>query len=784
MNEKSLRVLEWPKVRELVAERTSFSLSREVIGKLSPTTDLKEAVRALALTTEGVRLLWKHGEPPLGGANDISQVVGRARLGGILDPDQFMPIGDFLYCIEQLDRYLDEEEGVLVDLAAALLPLGALKDEIERCIDREGYVKDSASPELGRLRSKMRTLANRIRDRLDSMVHSAATQKILQDPIITVRNGRYVVPVKAEYRSKFQGIVHDQSGSGATLFMEPAFAVELNNDLNVAQQEEHAEVQRILKRLTAMVAEESAVLLENLQIVTELDCIFAKARFSRAIDGVEPTLNDGGRIQIKQGRHPLLKGHVVPIDVWLGTDFHLLVITGPNTGGKTVTLKTVGLFSLMAQAGLHIPADPGSELAVFHGIYADIGDEQSIEQSLSTFSSHMTTIVGVLENLQANSLVLLDELGAGTDPTEGAALATAILEHLRSRGVHTIATTHYSDLKSYAYTHDGVENASVEFDLKTLRPTYRLSIGIPGKSNAFAISRRLGLGEDIVGKAQALLSSEHMQVEDMIGEIENNRRQAEQDRVTAENLRQKYEALKSKYEGQIDELDEARSELIDEAREEARRLLEQTQAEVNTILGRVRRMGREELEESVKDYRKEIAGKTQALGKARKARPQTPGPTNLKPGEEIRIKSLRQNGFVLEPPGTNGDVLIQAGIMKITVKVDDVERVQTKEKKSQGSGKDGGVQRSHLAKSSNIRSEIDLRGKTVEEGLALVDKYLDDAFLSSLGRVQLIHGKGTGALGDAIQQYLNTHLHVQDFRYGAPSEGGHGVTIVDIYLPR
>lgn len=784
MNEKSLRVLEWPKVRELVAQRTSFSLSRDAIQRLAPRTELAAVSRDLELTSDGVRLLWKHGEAPFGGASDISQIIGRARLGGILDPDQLLPIGSFLYCTAQLKKYLGDEEGLLADLARSLIPLPHLKAEIERCIDQEGYVKDSASPELGRIRSKMRTLANRIRERLDSMVHSTAMQRILQDPIITIRNGRYVVPVKAEYRSKFQGIVHDQSGSGATLFMEPAFAVELNNDLIVAEQEEQAEVQRILKRLTSLVSEESAGLLDSLQTVTRLDCIFAKARFSRAIDGVEPKMNDEGRIHIKQGRHPLLTGNVVPIDVWLGTDFHVLVITGPNTGGKTVTLKTVGLFSLMAQSGLHIPADPGSELSVFTGIYADIGDEQSIEQSLSTFSSHMTTIVGILDGLQDNSLVLLDELGAGTDPTEGAALATAILEHLRSAGVHTIATTHYSDLKSYAYTREGVENASVEFDLKTLRPTYRLSIGIPGKSNAFAISRRLGLGENIIGKAQALLSSDHMQVEDLIGEMETNRRQAEQDRLAAEKLRREYEDLKSKYEGDLESFAEERAELMDEARLEARSLLEQTQVEVNAILGQVRRMGREELEESVKGYREEIASKSQALGKLQKEKPKGQGPSDLRPGEEIRIKSLRQRGFVLETPAAGGDVLIQAGIMKITVKLEDVERVQPEETKS-GSrkGGGGGAQRSHLAKSSSIRNEIDLRGKTIEEGLALVDKYLDDAFLSSLGRVQLIHGKGTGALGDAIQQYLARHPHVQTYRYGAPNEGGHGVTVVDIHLP-
>lgn len=780
MNEKSLRVLEWTKVRDLVAERTSFSLSRERINELVPKTDLKEVVHTLALTTEGVRLLWKHGDAPFGGASDIRSEVGRARIGGALDPGQLLTIGDFLYCVAQLKKFLADEEGPLAEFASSLVSIPTLREEIERCIEHDGTVRDWASPELGKIRNKLRTLANRLRERLDNMVHSPAMQKILQEPIVTVRNGRYVVPVKSEYRSKFQGIVHDQSGSGATLFMEPAFAVELNNELNVAEQQEQAEIERILRKLSGVVSENSQVLLSNLELVTELDCIFAKARYSRAIDGVEPIMNGEGRIHIKQGRHPLLRGEVVPIDVWLGEDFHVLVITGPNTGGKTVTLKTVGLFSLMAQAGLHIPAASGSTLAVFSGIYADIGDEQSIEQSLSTFSSHMTTIVEILKEVGPNSLVLLDELGAGTDPTEGAALATAILEHLRAAKIHTIATTHYSDLKSYAYTNDGVENASVEFDLQTLRPTYRLSIGIPGKSNAFAISQRLGLSSSIIEMAQALLSSDHAKVEDLIGEMESSRRQAQEDQIAAERLRHEYEELKRKYERELAGLQERRLAILDEAREEAKSLLEQTQSEINTILGAVRRMGKEELEESVKEYRTQLTQKTQKLSVKRREKPQAQGPKNLKPGEEVRIKSLRQTGFVLEPPTSSGDVQVQAGIMKITVKHADLERVEEQTKQV---AKKRGSSRGHLAKSRTISNEIDLRGKSVEEGLALVDKYLDDAFLSSLGRVRIIHGKGTGVLRDAIQQYLARHPHVHHFGYAAPNEGGNGATVVDLHQP-
>ncbi|HBG08460.1 MAG: endonuclease MutS2 [Limnochordia bacterium] len=780
MNEKSLRVLEWPKVRKLVADRASFSLSREMLNELMPKTDLHQVMMDLSLTTEGVRLLWKHGEPPFGGASDIRAAVGRARLSGTLDPQQLLAVADFLYCTAQLKKYLEDEEGPLAEFRQGLVPLQGLREEIERCLDHDGTVRDWASPELGRIRSKMRTLANRLKDRLESLIHSASMQKILQESIITVRNGRYVVPVKSEYRGKFQGIVHDQSGSGATLFMEPAFAVELNNQLSLAAQEEQAEVERILKRLSASVGEHAQELLGNLQVVTELDCIFARARYSRAIDGVEPVINGEGRIHIKQGRHPLLTGNVVPIDIWLGEDFHVLVITGPNTGGKTVTLKTVGLFCLMAQAGLHIPAAPGSTLPVFQGIYADIGDEQSIEQSLSTFSSHMSTIVQILSELQEDSLVLLDELGAGTDPTEGAALATAILDHLRSRGIHTVATTHYSELKTYAYSNDGVENASVEFDLQTLKPTYRLAIGIPGKSNAFAISRRLGLDQEIVDRGQALLSSHHVRVEDLIGEMESSRRQAEQDRLIAESMRREQEELKAEYERKLQALTERREEMLEQARREALALLEETHSELNQILGAARRMGKDELETSVKEYRERIKTRSAELRAQSREQPKVQGPQDLKRGEAVRIKSLRQSGFVLEPPGPDEEVQVQVGIMKITVPLGDLERVETSPARERRAG---GTVRSHLAKSAQIRSELDLRGKTVEEGLALVDKYLDDAFLSSVGRVRLIHGKGTGALGEAIQGYLAGHPHVKGFRYADPNQGGRGVTVVDIHPP-
>jgi DNA mismatch repair protein MutS2 len=670
----------------------------------------------------------------------------------------------------------------LAELSLGLVPIPSLFGEIGRCIDDEGLVRDSASPELARIRQKQRTLANRIRDRLDSLIHSQAAQKMLQDPIVTLRGGRYVVPVKSEYRSQFQGIVHDQSASGATVFMEPAFAVELNNELRLAEQAEQAEIERILRSLSEAVASHAGQLLHNLEVIAELDAIFARAKFSRAIGGTEPIINDRGFIRIKQGRHPLLSGEVVPIDVWLGDDFHVLVITGPNTGGKTVTLKTVGLFCLMAQAGLHVPAHDGSELAVFSGIYADIGDEQSIEQSLSTFSSHMTNIIEILQAVTPNSLVLLDELGAGTDPAEGAALATVILEYLRVRGVRTIATTHYSELKNYAYGNPDVENASVEFDVETLRPTYKLAIGVPGRSNAFAISQRLGLDASLVEAAQELLGADHVRTEDLIGEIERDRRQTAQAREEAEALRREYERLRSEYARRLQALEEEKDAVLAEARAEQERLLAEARSELDRLLGEVRRLERGEAEEQVKLARERIISQQEDLAKQRPKPAAKEGPTQLKPGEQIRIKSLRQLGYVLEPPTASGEVLVQAGIMKITVPVHDLERVDQQPAKVVNRSHSTGTSR--LSKSSTIRSELDIRGKTVEEGLALLDKYLDDAFLSSLARVRIIHGKGTGALRAAVKDYLRSHPFVKDFQDGAPNEGGSGVSVVELDISR
>lgn len=774
MDERSLRVLEWDKIKDKLAAYASFSLGRELVQTLQPSRDYVVVEENLHLTTVGLKMLWKHGVPPFGGATDISSILKRTKIGGILDGSELLKITGVLYCSSQMRRYLAKSEDDFALYIERLSDFRQLVGEIERCLDEDGCVKDKATPELAGIRKRMQSLSQRIRDRLDSIVHSNKNQKWLQESIVTIRSGRYVVPVKQEYRALFGGIVHDQSASGATLFVEPAEIVELNNQLRIANQEEEREIQRILLKLSQMVEPEVDSIQTTLNTLAELDLIFAKARHSQVIRGTAAAIHNNGYINIKKGRHPLLTGSVVPIDIWLGDKFSILVITGPNTGGKTVTLKTLGLFAVMTQAGLHIPADEGSTMAVFDNIFADIGDEQSIEQSLSTFSSHMSNIVKIINHMSGKSLVLLDELGAGTDPAEGAALAAALLDHLRANKVMAVATTHYSELKNYAYAHPEVENACVEFDLKSLQPTYRLSIGIPGKSNAFAIAKRLGLPDDIVDSAQALMTEEQIKVDDIISEIEVNRKETVKARQEAEEFRLEYQRLKRHYAELDAELTNKRTQIMSEARQNAEKLIKETRLELDLLIGELRHQQNLDLEKIVQEKRKELIAKQKSYQVVENTAKTRQKPDELKAGELVRVKSLDQVGSIIELSQT--DALVQVGVMRINAKATDLERVETapKEVVRRYSGS------SRTAKSKSIRSEISVRGYSIEDATAAVDKYLDDAFLSSLTQVRIIHGKGTGALRHAIQVQLQTHPHVKSFQLASPSEGGSGVTVVEL----
>lgn len=774
MDNHSLHVLEWGKIREIIADLASFSLGKKLVLELEPQTEFSFVKQQLDLTTAALELLWKYSVPPFGGAVDISSILHRARIGGLLNGEELLKLAGVLQCIEKMRHYLGKSADFTWYIEQ-LIDLPHVKNEINRCLDDEAQVKDRASSQLAAIRQRKRSLANKVADKLDNIIHSSSNQKLLQESIVTIRNGRYVVPVKQEYRSIFGGIVHDQSSSGATLFIEPTVVVEINNQLRITQQEETKEIDRILRKLSDLVRPEVDTIEVALDTLAKLDMLFAKAKYSKQIHGTAPKLNNKGYISIKKGRHPLLTGNVVPIDLWIGDQFSILVITGPNTGGKTVTLKTVGLFAVMTQAGVHIPADEGSQMAVFDNIFADIGDEQSIEQSLSTFSSHMNNIVEIIKQLTNNSLVLLDELGAGTDPTEGAALATVLLEYLRDKKVKAIATTHYSELKNFAYENPEVENASVEFDLKTLKPTYRLSIGIPGKSNAFSIAQSLGLPTEIVTAARSLLSEERIQADDIISEMETNRRLTDKARREAEELRLQYEQYKTKYEKMECELKEQKQAIISEANEQAEMLIKQKKQELDLLIGELRQQQNIDLEKIVADKRSELIEQQKRFRQSSKkpAISSTP-PKELKPGELVKVLSLNQTGQILEL--TDDEAVVQIGIMRVSVPLTDTERA---ERKQQTDNKRNQVS-SKVKKSDSIRPEIHVRGLTIEETTVAVDKYLDDAFLSSLTQVRIVHGKGTGALRDAVGRQLRTHPHVKSFRLAEPSQGGSGVTVVEL----
>lgn len=728
----------------------------------------------------------------MGGIHDIRDSLKRVEIGAILNPGELLKTADVLRAVRNLksyasnDRIKTDEDNIVSELIGCLESNKRIEDRIYMSILSEDEIADNASPTLANIRRQIRNAQESIKDKLNDIIRSSRYQKYIQEPIVTLRGDRYVIPVKQEYRTEIPGLIHDSSASGATIFIEPMAVVEANNHIRELKIKEQAEIEKILGELTGEIRGIVDSLKSNVSILGRLDFIFAKARLSLDYNCVCPVLNDEHKILIKKGRHPLLdKKTVVPIDFWIGEDFNTLVVTGPNTGGKTVTLKTVGLFTLMTQAGLHIPANEGTKMSIFKKVYADIGDEQSIEQSLSTFSSHMKNIVGILKDVDEDSLVLFDELGAGTDPTEGAALAMSILEYLRNKGSTTVATTHYSQLKAYAVTTKFVENACCEFNVETLRPTYRLLIGVPGKSNAFAISKRLGLFDDIIEKAKEFLTQDDIKFEDMLMSIEKNLNQSENEKMKAESYRLEAEKLKKELEEQKRKLAENRERLIQEARAEARKILLEARKEAEEIISKMRRLEQEvhnaQRQKEAEELRLKLKRKVDSIEETLEL-PLAPKnalvkpPENLKPGDSVLIVNLDQKGTIITPPDKDGEVVVQAGIMKINVHISNLKLVDEQKivLSNSGIGKIG------MSKAKSISTEIDVRGYNLEEAIESVDKYLDDAYLSGLTEVSIIHGKGTGVLRSGIQKFLKSDSRVKSFRLGKYGEGESGVTIVEL----
>ena len=783
MKERTLRVLEFTRIRELLAEGALTPAGAEKCRQLEPADELT-AVQALQAETEEATVILQYaGGHPMIAFPDVKPALVICEKGGSLSAGMLLNVAELLRASRAAqDALVTERENtpLLRAKAEGLFVSRSIEKDITDAIISEDEIADRASSELMNIRRHLRGAQDRIRDKLNQMIHSATLQKALQDPIITVRNNRYVLPVKAEYRSMVQGLVHDQSSSGATLFIEPMAAVEMGNELKQWELKEQQEIARILAALSAEVAPYAAAITETQEQLAELDFIFAKGLLSRRFFCVSPKMNNEGRLKIIRGRHPLIDPEkVVPSTIWLGEEFTSLIITGPNTGGKTVTLKTVGLFTLMAQAGLQVPADPGTELAVFEQVFADIGDEQSIEQSLSTFSGHMTNIVEIMHEVTPRDLVLFDELGAGTDPTEGAALAQSILTRLLHIKVRTLATTHYSELKAFALTTQGVENASVEFDVETLRPTYRLSIGVPGKSNAFEISRRLGLPENLIDAARKLLSGNAIRFEDVIANAEYHRQVAEKERQLAEEANRETIRLRNEAEQLRKEMEQKREQALRKAREDAKHIVDQARRESESVIAELKKMKKNAAsgDASVNDLRRRLDKESDALAEGL-GRGETDGgeaPKTVKAGDQVKILTLGVEGTVLAPPDEKGEVRLQAGMMKFTAELSQLRLIRQApaKEKTTVKAKTGMMTRT-------VKSECDVRGMNLEEALDAVSLYLDEAVLAGLNEVYVIHGKGTGILRAGIQQDLRKNKHVKSFRRGMYGEGEDGVTVVTL----
>ena len=783
MEKRVLKTLEYDKILAMLKERASCCISRELVDTMEPSGDFDTVERELKLTAEAETLFYKTGRSPVDDFPDMRHCLERMHAALFLSTGELLGIASCLKAARIAKDILAKEvgeESYLYNLAGLLITHRSAEEEINRCIINEDEIFDGASPALARIRRAMRLANEKVREKLNSMIRSTAYQKYLQEPIITIRNGRFVIPVKQEYRQQVPGLIHDQSSSGATLFIEPSAVVELGNEYKKLLAEEADEIERILTELTAMLAPYADEIREDLNIMGQIDLVFAKAKLSRELNAVMPRLNRNNYVRIVRGRHPLISAdRVVPIDIWIGRDYRSLIITGPNTGGKTVTLKIVGLFALMVQSGIFVPANEGSEFPVFEHIYADIGDEQSIEQSLSTFSSHMKNIVGILDKADENSLVLLDELGAGTDPIEGAALAMSILEELNERHCICVSTTHYSEIKAFAMTHEGMENASMEFDIDRLCPTYRLYIGIPGKSNAFEISSRLGLPNSIIDKAKGFLKGEDVRFEDIISSAQSQHRIAEEERKMAEEARAELEKLRADAERERRKLDEDRNRLQAKAKEDAKRIVADTKREMEKLIVEIRSIkdiDRSAADRVIQAARDTLRATETAVNEkeAIKKEDNTKPPKTVRAGDTVNIVTLDQKATVLSAPDSKGEVMVQAGVMKLNVKLKDIRLIEEKKASAPTSGKVG------LGAGKQVGLELDVRGMLVDEANIMVDRYLDDAYNAGLSEVNIIHGKGTGALRAGVQAFLKRHPLVKGYRMGSYGEGDAGVTVVTL----
>ncbi len=796
MNEKALKVLEYHKIIQKLTDFAGSQPGKARCRELVPSSDLSEIRRMQRETSDALSRLYRKGSVSFSGLTDIRGSLRRLEIGSALNIGELLRICRLLETTSRVKSWAresnsrtagDEEasEDCLAQMFDDLQPLTPLCNEIRRCIISEEEISDDASPGLRQVRRSMKLANDRIRAQLGSLVNGP-TRTYLQDAVITQRNGRFCIPVKAEYRGQIPGMIHDQSSSGSTLFVEPMAVVKLNNDLRELEIREEKEIEIVLANLSSLAAEQAEHLNYNVQVLTELDFIFARAQLSRSYNGTEPEFNEEGRIRIKKGRHPLLDPKsVVPVDIRIGDDFTLLVISGPNTGGKTVSLKMVGLFTLLGQAGLHIPAFDHSELAVFDEVYADIGDEQSIEQSLSTFSSHMTNIVSFWEQADERSLVLFDELGAGTDPTEGAALAISILANLHRRGVRTIATTHYSELKVYALSTPGIENGCCEFDVETLRPTYRLLIGVPGKSNAFAISEKLGLPDYVIEEAREHLTTQDADFEDVIANLESSRATVEREQQEIDRYRREIKELKSRLERKEDKLESSRDAVMQKAREEAQAILREAKEYADETIRKYNRLGKEsnasrEMEQERTKLRGKLSDLEKNMGVKTAKKPKKELTTkDLRIGDSVRVLSMNLNGTVSTLPDARGNLYVQMGILRSQVKLTDLEKIDDEPSYKPQASSRSGSSRVKMAKSYSVSAELNLIGKTTDEAVVELDKYLDDAYIAHLSPVRIVHGKGSGALRKAVHQYLKRQKHVASYRLGEFGEGDAGVTIVE-----